>query len=380
MLLLVPYHGIKFLQASGGFFGSAFLLQWLHLWRMPLFFAVSGFLAAMTLSRWGLQRQLRSRIKRIGIPFAVGMVTIIPLVGLVMVGLSQLFHQNRSGGPKALVLENIFRAEPLHLWFLEYLLVMSLLAAGLVLLVRRAPGLGERIDNAFGALISSPLMVPALALASGLALYLGDYWRAAAVVAHSLIPDLWMLCYYTVFFLFGWLLYRNLKVLPRVESRPGIKLLAGTVCVVVAYHFFFTHRSPIKDPELRQVLVLVFASLGTWLTLFGFWGLFAKVFSRERAWMRYLADAAYWIFLIHVPFLTAAGITLAQTGLPPVPRLILAVAFATGASLATYALFVRHTAIGRLLHGPRERPGRDVRLRQPDLNPPTDEIPVLQRG
>ena len=415
MLLLVPYHGMKFLQTShGGFLGSTFILQWLHLWRMPLFFAVSGFLAAMTLSRWGLARQLRSRIKRIGIPFVVGMVTIVPLVGLVMIGLSHLYHSNRAGGPKPFVLENVLRTQPMHLWFLEYLLVMSLLTAAIVVFVQRS-GVGrERIDALFRAVISSPLMIPALALASGFALYMGGYWRASGIVAHSLVPDFWMFAYYTVFFLFGWLLYRNISLLPRVESRPAIYLACGTVFAIAAY-YFYTGRSGVTDPETRRIIVLVNASLATWLTLFGFWSLFARIFARERRWLRYLADSAYWIFLIHVPFLTFASISLAQTGIPAVPRLLIAVTFSISASLGTYALFVRHTAIGRLLHGPRPRgkattkspaatpsipsaeatsllppdpfpPGEPFPTGEIELgpdhgplsNPPTDEIPILR--
>lgn len=355
MLLLVPYHGLKYLQVNeGGFFGSAFLLHWLHLWRMPLFFAVSGFLAAMTLSRWGVARQLRSRLKRIGIPLAVGMVTIVPLVGLILIGLSHLYHGDRPSGPKPFVLENVFRTQPMHLWFLNYLLIMSVISVGVVLAIRQLPAIGKRIDQAFRIVVSSPFMVPALGICSGTMLYIGDFWRAPAVVAQSLIPNPEAFAYYTVFFVFGWLLYRNIGLVPKIESGPGWKLFFGTAFALLGF-FLYSRRTHVADPAAFRLPVLIAGAMATWLTMFGFWGLFARIFAKERYWLRYLADASYWIFLIHVPFLTIASISLAQTDLPIVLRLILAVSFALVCSLATYQLFVRYTAIGRLLNGPRER-------------------------
>lgn len=389
MLLLVPYHGLKFLQLNqGGFEGSAFLIHWLHLWRMPLFFAVSGFLAAMTLARWGLRRQLRSRLKRIGVPLAVGMVVLVPLIGLVAIGMSQLFYADTPQGAKPLIWSNVVRSQPMHLWFLSYLLFMSVLAAGLVLAFRRNRSLVKAADRGFRALASSPFALPAFALCSGMALYLGGYWRAPSVVAQSLIPDPPSFAYYLVFFAFGWMLYRQIDLMPKIESKPLLKLGAGTVFAVASF-FAYDARAESADPHQQRLIVLVTISLATWLTMFGFWGLFARLFARERPALRYLADASYWVFLIHVPFLMAAQMTLAQTSLPMVPRLLLAVAFSLGASFATYALFVRYTAIGNLLHGPRSRgPSRDERRRLreleeslettalPPIDTPTDETPL----
>lgn len=378
MLLLVPYHGLKYLQLNhNGFEGSAFLIHWLHMWRMPLFFAVSGFLAAMTLARWGLKRQLRSRLKRIGIPLAVGMVTVVPLIGLLAIGLSHLYFADTPRGPKPLIWSNVIRTQPMHLWFLSYLLFMSVLAAGIVVAFRRCRPLSATADRAFHRLVGSPFAIPGLALLSGLALYVGGYWRASSVVAQSLIPDPASFVYYMVFFAFGWMLYRRIDLMPKVESKPGLKLALGTVFGIVSF-IAYNGRAGHADPQQVRLIVLVTLSLATWLTIFGFWGLFARLFSRERPAMRYLADASYWVFLIHVPFLTVAQVSLAQTGLPDVPRLFLAVAFALAASFATYQLFVRYTAIGNLLHGPRSRgPSRAQRKRLREMEESLSQTQVL---
>lgn len=52
----------------------------IHGFRMPLFFLLSGYFTAMLAQRRGLAGLLSHRAKRIALPLAVGMVTIVPLV------------------------------------------------------------------------------------------------------------------------------------------------------------------------------------------------------------------------------------------------------------------------------------------------------------
>ena len=51
-----------------------------HGFRMPLFFLLSGLFTAMLWRRRGLQNLLTHRLRRIAIPLAIGMVTIVPAV------------------------------------------------------------------------------------------------------------------------------------------------------------------------------------------------------------------------------------------------------------------------------------------------------------
>ena len=51
-----------------------------HGFRMPLFFLLSGFFTALLWRRKGLTNLLTHRVKRIAVPLAIGMVTIVPAV------------------------------------------------------------------------------------------------------------------------------------------------------------------------------------------------------------------------------------------------------------------------------------------------------------
>ena len=54
-----------------------------HGFRMPVFFLLSGFFTAMLWRRRGLRRLLAHRLKRVALPLAIGLVTLVPAVDRV---------------------------------------------------------------------------------------------------------------------------------------------------------------------------------------------------------------------------------------------------------------------------------------------------------
>ena len=64
-------------QASEGF---GLMLAWIHGFRMPLFFLISGFFTMMLLRKRGLGALLLHRFKRIFLPLVIGVFTIVPAV------------------------------------------------------------------------------------------------------------------------------------------------------------------------------------------------------------------------------------------------------------------------------------------------------------
>ena len=88
MLLGVVYHSILFRMFAGGggppgpmgaSDGSRWFSDWLHSFRMPLFFLISGFFGRMMLQKYGTLGYLRKRWQRIAVPLFVGIFTFSPL-------------------------------------------------------------------------------------------------------------------------------------------------------------------------------------------------------------------------------------------------------------------------------------------------------------
>ena len=358
MLLLVPYHGLLFLQNSQEDMpGLGFSVFWLHLWRMGLFFAVSGLLAAMTLSLWGPSRQVSQRLRRIAIPLAVAMVTILPLQKLVVFFYYHLDNPGPGRPRFEYTLANIFSLQPHHLWFLSYVLAFNLAAVAFWLLMSRGTRAPAFLDSCFRRFVSSWLMIPGLAVICALPLWLGGEIEAPGDVAKSLVPLPVPFAYYGVFFVFGWMLWRSRDLLTAVEGRPISRLVVAVPSALLA---FALYARLITLPErLPIALTILFVSgVAAWATIFAVWGLFARYLPEARPWVRYLADASYWIYLVHLPVLVAFQLSLARTDMPPGARLLIATSASIAVSGVTYALLVRYTAVGNLLHGKRTRPGR----------------------
>ena len=55
------------------------IMAWLHLWRMPLLFLVSGVGTFYALGHRTSRQYLKERFKRIFIPFMVGVFTLVPV-------------------------------------------------------------------------------------------------------------------------------------------------------------------------------------------------------------------------------------------------------------------------------------------------------------
>jgi len=366
MLLLVPYHGLLFLQNTDQPMpGLDLSVYWLHLWRMGLFFAVSGFLAAMTIALWGPAKQARQRLKRIAIPLAVAMVTILPIQKLIVFW---FYHQDHAGPGKQrfdYTLENLFGWQPHHLWFLSYVLAFNLVAIAVWLIMSRQTRITGFFDRYFRQLLTSPLLVPVLAAVSAVPLWLGGHLEAPGQVAVSLIPLPSAFAYYGIFFLFGWMLWRSKDLLGTVEGNPWLKLLVALPVGVFAFALF-SQRIALPDALPVAPTILFVSGVAVWTTIFAVWGLFAKFLAGARPWVRYLADASYWIYLIHIPFLVLFQLGLADSGLPPVLRLAIATTASIVVALATYAVLVRHSPIGSLLHGKRPRKGTSSPMPAPE--------------
>lgn len=93
MLLGIVLHGMmSFIPGIGAIWAVedshagpwyGVLLSFIHGWRMPLFFLVSGFFTAMLWRKRGLRELISHRFKRIFIPMLLALTTIIPLTWVV---------------------------------------------------------------------------------------------------------------------------------------------------------------------------------------------------------------------------------------------------------------------------------------------------------
>jgi hypothetical protein len=81
--------------------------------------------------------------------------------------------------------------------------------------------------------------------------------------------------------------------------------------------------------------------------------LFVRYGDTPRPWVRYLATASSWMYLVHLPLTIWIPGFLAPVALPALVKGAIVLGVTGCLTLWTYDRFVRSTAVGALLNGPR---------------------------
>ena len=246
----------------------------IHAFRMPVFYVMAGFFAALLLERRGAVGFARNRAIRILVPFAVGWAVLFPLVKLLAIAARSLEEPTAMPPQFFSVREVLGRLDPMHLWFLEYLLLFYAIALVAIPLSRRLPLLVVGIDRIFRAIMISPLGPCALAVMTFPTLCL---MRDAAIDDPSgFAPEGRIVITYLTFFACGWLLWRNADVLSELRRFPRapILLMVGVVGALLGYSIWYWQHSTGIHMLLGLLASAWFLALAMWLFIFGFIGIF----------------------------------------------------------------------------------------------------------
>jgi len=318
----------------------------IHLFRMPAFFAVAGFFAALLYARDGPVGFARNRAKRVLLPLILFWALVGPLV--LVAFYVAITRTGRITGPELLATEGrleLSSLSPFHLWFLWYL-VLFYAATLVVLLVagRRSVPL-----KAAEGLTTSAWSLPIWATATALTLLPMSHAAIDGSPVFLAAPR--TLLAYGVFFLFGWLLFRGRRGLARLAAWCSWRTpLVALPFLVVGYLAASVWSA---DSPAGHAARCVFVGFAMWALVLASLGAFVKYAGRERRAVRYLSDGAYWIYIIHLPIAVFAAGWLAPTALAAVVKFVIVLAVTAAVSVLTYHVFVRRTVVGVLLNGRR---------------------------
>jgi len=354
MFLGIYLHAVVAYSPSGGWpwrqTELTRTLDWsliiIHAFRMPIFYAMAGFFAALLLARYGLRRAAWNRFMRIVVPFAVGWIVVWPLVALLAgTGLYNFDIALRAFGTGV-----VWRyAGPLHLWFLEYLIVLYALAVVVVALVPRVfnqrarqwllQGFRRIVLSAWAPLI---LAVPSFAAQ----LLMPNPWIEDPP---GFMPVFRIVMVYAIPFAFGWLLFLERDLLDVLIRRAW---LYAALAVVASIAYLLSYGLPL-DRVARFYLIRAVHSLDMWLLILGVSGLFLRYLASHSAWRRYLCDSSYFLYIAHMPVILAFQLLLKDVDLLPLEKMAITLAGTVAILLPVYRWAVRPTFIGAVLNGRR---------------------------
>jgi glucans biosynthesis protein C len=318
----------------------------IHVFRMPIFYAMAGFFTALLLNRYGFRGAAVNRFWRIVVPFVVGWAIVWPVV-MLLVG-TDLYGIDRTlrGFASGLVFKY---AHPMHLWFLEYLIVLYILAAVAVAAVPLvlSPKARTAALRGFGLVVRSPWAPLMLAIPSFAAqLLMPKPWIEDPP---GFVPNFGIVSVYAIPFAFGWLLFLKLDLLEVLNRRAWFY---ASLAVVASVAYRWSYALPV-DRAVAFYFIRAVHALDMWLLILGITGLFLRYLSDHSPLRRYLCDSSYFLYIAHFPLIIALQLVLKDVPAPPLVKIVLVLAGAIVLLLPIYRWAVRPTFIGAVLNGRR---------------------------
>jgi len=316
-----------------------------HMFRMPLFFALAGYFAARLVTRRSMAGLFRNRCRRVLLPLALLTSPVLAsLAWLTERAAETVVHPSPALTWIRAYIEQHGAMPSMpgwaHLWFLFYLMLFTLMVW-----VASALDVG-RIGARIAAMPVPALIAVAPLLTAPALAMVGVPWPAP----EFFVPALWALAFFGLYFAFGYQLHLHDRLLDRLRPLSPFLLAGGLLSYLLLFRVtgaFTVARPPAMQHALHALLE---ACAGCWMTL---WCLLAarRWLDSRSATMRWLADSAYWVYLVHLPLLLAIQYPLLDMPWHWTVKFASSLAATLVLSFASYQLLVRHTVIGRLLDG-----------------------------
>lgn len=325
-----------------------------HTFRMPLFFIIAGFFAALLVNKRGLGKTIQNRLLRILTPFAI----FLPLIWAsfaVLIGWAMENIDNKSAmlNVIAMMAQNPDAPPPpvttTHLWFLYNLIFFYALSFIAVKLIK-LDWMSQVVRSPLLFVLFAPLLlVPALATQ-----------HAPIPAPEQFVPQLWSFGFYGLFYLLGWGMFKHQDFLEKIKPYAPFMLIAG----ILAYGVFYATLpaevsmqdamiSMTTSPEMSLQHLLV-AGLEAYTGLYISLALLVygkKLLNKQSNTVRLIADSSYWIYIIHLPVLWLLQFMMLDTQWSLLTEFMISSLGTFAIGFITYLLLVRWTPIGWMLNG-----------------------------
>ena len=335
------------------------IFQFIHIWRMPLFFILAGFFAKLVISRKSWRNWWGNRFLRIGLPIIV----FFPLMSLTI---PWIFQYGKTG---KFIFFYSDEGQPFHLWFLWQLMTFViftavfrfpyLLGVGVVNALNRI-GLGF-ISNVFRkskSLLSGILFRSRFPIAFIILCFVINLPTQGELVVNPIASGL--------YFVIGYSLYENALLFTFLKANWRYYFIAGlvafTLYVILESKNLVTdiYSSNIAGDEYLRAISEPFAAITVFIKIicavlfsYAFIGLSENRFGSFNPKLRFISDGAYWMYLIHLPIVTLITFFMFGWTIPVAYKFLLAVVVTSAICLISYRYLVRPTYIGMLLNGKR---------------------------
>ncbi len=306
------------------------VMRWLHAWRMPLLFFISGSAVWFAMDRYTTWRFFLERQRRLLVPLLFGMLVIIP----PQVYFERLYHhQNYSSFwdfYPTIFTTGSYPAGNLswhHLWYIPYIWAFSMIMLPIFVALRTRGG-RECLAQALGWLQSPWLLFLVFVPSAVAEILLRPHWPGDA---DNLLDDWANFTHKLTFFVVGFVFASSPGIYEALATHRRKFLVAGivsSVLIIPVWNYYW---------HLGHTLYRLFSNFHVWMWLLALLGYGRKYLSFNHGFVRYANEAVYPFYILHqtVIIFLAYQFAYVNWGIP-----IKFIIVATGEFLICWGIYV----------------------------------------
>ncbi|GAB5071757.1 glucans biosynthesis protein MdoC [Citrobacter sp. Cs237] len=353
MLLGIPFHISLIYSSHTWHVNSADSSWWLtvfndfiHAFRMQVFFVISGYFSYMLFLRYPLKRWWKVRVERVGIP----MLTAIPLLTLPQFIMLQ-YVKGKAENWHTLSLYDKYNTLAWelisHLWFLLVLIILTTVSLWLFSLLR----------NKWTAANKSRLTTLSMSKLTLIFLFTGVGYAAIRRTIFSVYPSIlsdgmfnfvvMQTLFYVPFFLLGALTFISPE-LKALFTRPSRGCTLGAAFAFAAY--LLNQRYGSGDAWMYETEYVITMVMGLWMVNVVF-SLGHRLLNFQSARVTYFVNASLFIYLVHHPLTLLFGAYITPHITSNLLGFLCGLVFVIGIALALYEIHLRIPLLKFLFSG-----------------------------
>ena len=342
--LPIPWH----INDSTGSSGMMYFAQFMLAWMLPTIFIISGASIWFSLGFQKAGRFLRGKVLRLLVPLVFGIFILSPH----QVYIERLTNGQFSGSfikwfPQ--YFEGVygfggnFATVGLHLWYLFFLFIFSLILLPLFLYLRSDKG--RPVTKAFGSFLRIPGMIYILGLTLTVPMafinpesFFGMREEFAG----------WNIIYYISVLFFGFMFFADKRIQEAIIRQRWVSLIAGIILYLMFRVFRISFRpSPFQLGWFHYVL-------SSWCLIMAILGFGMKCLTGTGRFIRYSNEGVLPFYILHQPVIVLIAFWVIQLQIPIVVKYIIIVILSF---IAIIVLFegIRRVGVLRFLFGMKVR-------------------------
>ncbi len=329
--------------------GLSRLIYWLHQWRLPLLFFISGVGIHFSLRKRSVISFAGERFVRLFIPLLFAMFFMIP----AQVYIERLQRHQFSGSYWDFY-PTVWDLVPYpdgtltwsHLWFVVYLFVFCLLLLPVFAIFKIKTV--ERLKAKAVQSITHPFALFALVLPFILyyfTLYL-DYPEQ-----QSLLDDWFLFIFSLTLVLYGYLLGGNTSFWDTCAQYRFYYLGIASLCIAVLYGQYWWQADLPKAPGYRLYLYGILNAVHIWTLILAILGFAKQHLNFSNPFLTYTNKAVYPFYILHQTVIVVAGYFVVEWPLAISIKLVILILICFCTIFLIYQAFIKPFQLTGILFG-----------------------------